>query len=1179
MRQRAASRLVPAAADRPVSLLVPWVPEMDAASRAQVARRIAQQSPLTGELRQVLVDMLADRSSAVRQEAVKALRTTALSGAEAPQIEALLTRSATDVRRAALTLLASLPREDALASLERLRASGDKAQREGATELGRALGAEPPAAATEAEQAPATELIAVPAPSQDLRATMLDDRRRTPPRTPSRIRRSGGFADETAWRLADAIDDIAETQKNVPVTMSSWQGGTEVLLADLRYFPSPFAHRGAPASEEETGNGLVLGELFRSWWAQRPSELRRQDGIDALRAYGLAHGTARPASPFFRSNAKNGWWFDNVQSLVDVESLIGSAPQFRHRALVLHVLEWLIVDDANAATIDECLDAVETLLAMVPRTVLTEDPAASQASDSYYQYGHGIHHADWRNLAQRSPWSPMLGGLLQTRPELFTHEQLARWFGLLRWVEQPHPGAVPLPVDDRLLTAAHAIGVATDDDVTAAFLDRRNRLFHNLTRHWRKALEAKHPALVTIADRVRDRVLAVELERGDLPTPTSAVAGNIGSVTGVDLTVRLLGRLGKAPLQRGWTRGASDSKDAVLSHLIRVSFPAPTDVPETLTAAARAAKIAQARLVDLAIYAPQWAELVERSLQWPGLAGAVLWLHAHTKDAQWSVDQELRQSWAAMVAERTPLTAEDLVSGAVDVDWFRECHGALGDQRWRVVYKAAKHASGGNGHRRAQVFAEAMLGQADEMAVIERITSKRNQDAVRALGLLPLPEDVDQRKDAVQRRYAVLCDFERGIKQFGSQRQSSERTALRIGVDNLARTAGYGDPARFIWAVEAAEAGELADGAVSLEIDDVTLTLSVSDEGVPNLSVRRADRTLQSVPAALRKRPEIAELRARKTGLTRQASRVRASLEEAMVAQDVFTDDDFAALSRHPVVAPMLNQLVWVDEQGRTGKRDGDRLVSVDGDPFSPQGPLRLAHPVDLLDGQWLTWQERVFAAARRQPFKQVFRELYVVTEAEISDLPISRRYEGHQVQPRQALALFTRRGWLASYDSGDASRVFHRHAIAARVDFVDGFLTPMEADLPTVGGVYFTRRGDALPCRSTAFRRSSSRKRCAISTSSSASRMPGGVDPEASASTTEMRANLIRETARLLKLTNLRFTGSHVVIDGSLGEYSVHLGSGTVHRRPGGVLCIVPIAQHRGRLFLPFADDDPQDR
>lgn len=32
------------------------------------------------------------------------------------------------------------------------------------------------------------------------------------------------------------------------------------------------------------------------------------------------------------------------------------------------------------------------------------------------------------------------------------------------------------------------------------------------------------------------------------------------------------------------------------------------------------------------------------------------------------------------------------------------------------------------------------------------------------------------------------------------------------------------------------------------------------------------------------------------------------------------------------------------------------------------------------------------------------------------------------------------------------------------------------------------------------------------------------------------------------------------------------------VHKQPGGSLCVVAVnAQHRGRLFLPFADDDPR--
>ena len=87
-----------------------------------------------------------------------------------------------------------------------------------------------------------------------------------------------------------------------------------------------------------------------------------------------------------------------------------------------------------------------------------------------------------------------------------------------------------------------------------------------------------------------------------------------------------------------------------------------------------------------------------------------------------------------------------------------------------------------------------------------------------------------------------------------------------------------------------------------------------------------------------------------------------------------------------------------------------------------------------------------------------------------------------------------------------------------------------------------------------------------------------GGVDPEASASTVEMRAGLLRETCALLKLDNVRLKPSHAVIAGELATYSVHLGSGNVHKMPGNQICLVPVhAQQRGRLFLPFADDDPR--
>ncbi len=157
-------------------------------------------------------------------------------------------------------------------------------------------------------------------------------------------------------------------------------------------------------------------------------------------------------------------------------------------------------------------------------------------------------------------------------------------------------------------------------------------------------------------------------------------------------------------------------------------------------------------------------------------------------------------------------------------------------------------------------------------------------------------------------------------------------------------------------------------------------------------------------------------------------------------------------------------------------------------------------------------------------------------------------------------------------------SRVFHEHHLVARVEFAGGFLTPLEADLPAIAGAWFTRHGEHLaqPLDSVppvVFSEAMRDLDLVVSVAHA-----GRADPEATASTIDMRAALVRETARLMRLASISFSGAHVLIDGTLGQYSLHLGSGTVHRRPGGAICIVPVgSQHRGRLFVPFADDDPK--
>ncbi len=532
--------------------------------------------------------------------------------------------------------------------------------------------------------------------------------------------------------------------------------------------------------------------------------------------------------------------------------------------------------------------------------------------------------------------------------------------------------------------------------------------------------------------------------------------------------------------------------------------------------------------------------------------------------------QEVRDAWEAEISERTPLGVRDLTEGAVDVAWFRRMYGALGPERFATLLDAAKYASSSGGHKRAELFARAILGELAEDELRGRITGKRNQDAVRALGLLPL----DQVSQEAQSRYRLLSDFRREARQFGAQRQASERLAADIGMQNLARTAGYSDPQRLMWAMEAQMAPEwnqlVRDG-------DVTVRIGMTPEGEASLRVQRGEKVLKNLPPALKKNPEIVALRTTLTELEATRKRMRTALEEAMTRGDHFAPGELRDLVRHPVIAPMLRSLIWVLNEEHLGWWNGDTLVARGAERPLGEPALRLAHPHDLyVSSHWQEYQREIMERGLTQPFKQAFREYYPLTLVE-SEARRSTRYAGHHVQPTQAAALLKTRGWVTVPEEG-VRKTYHAEGINVWVDSSLGSFTPNEVEGTPLHAVYFVRRDEeeALPLSEVPPRLFSETMRDLDLVVSVAH--VGGVDPEATQSTVEMRASLLRETLRLLRLGNVRLEHGHALIAGYHANYTVHLGSGTVHRMPGGFLCLIPVHnQHAGRLFLPFADPDPR--
>lgn len=1195
-RRPAARALIESLGTRPASRLIPHLALLGRTHRYVAVNRLWLQEEWDAATRETLLTLVGDPSPLVREQAVEGLARRGIAPAEAQRFESLLTRKAGDLRSGVIRLLKTLPDADALASADRLLAAGSAAQREAGLELLRELikakrsaaeararvqryAAERPAV-TEAER-PQLDAVLRPGAAEPTLVDalgLLRPEQRTPPEAP--VSRGVQLRSPVSSRLAQALDDFIRANADRIVTGQRRDDRTSTGMLAEWTLGWPDGRRSPPDDRER----LMLAELWEGWWDARGPELRDPDGMELPRTLAWFLGLER-----FGLGSIHGERLRRERHAL-LKAMFGDTGRGRHQSElnIGSLLRWFVRLRPPRGAVDFVLDAIETSLVLIPQELLTR-PSGERPGEN-----------EWRWSSPFTGWLEVAEALTDYAPQLWSSAQHARRWRLLRWVDEPHrPGGSPLPngreplerLRPRLvdLCLARAAGAATEADLLDHLLGPRAYIgwrmqggfsdLAELTRRRTPPAMAQFAFLRPLVERCRDRVIEVELARGDTPTAASPAALALRSVRGVDTLFRVLRALGTRQFRRGWHQGG-DIAESVFSHLVRSSFPREGERSPDFAAQVQSAKIPDDRLVELAVYAPQWAPFVEHALGWKGLAEAVWWIHGHAKGGDWRVDREIREIWKGDLSTRTALTSDDLLDGAVDVAWFHRAYDALRAARWEPLYEAAKYASSGAGHIRARLFADAMLGKITRKDLVTRIREKRPQDAVRALGLLPLAAGTKRDADVLD-RYHTIQEFIRGSRQFGSQRQASEKRAAHIGLDNLARTAGYADPIRLQWAMEAKAIADLAEGPSTVRTAGVTVSLGVNPWGDVELVATRGDKTLADVPAKLKQHPQIKKLRERKVDVKRQASRIRSSLEVLMVRGDTFRGAELQELLKHPLLGPMLRGLVLVGD-GVFGYpvRDGKALEDHAGkvQALGKRDELRIAHPLDLLPAsQWHGWQNDCFARERIQAFKQVFRELYRLTDTEKQEGTRTLRYAGHQVEPRQALALLGQRGWVHHPEEG-VRKTFHDAGLVAWLGFEEGFYTPAEVEGLTLESVHFARRGDGETMRliDVPARLFSESMRDLDLVVSVAHR--GGVDPEATASTVEMRAALVEQTCALLKLRNVTLKDRYAVIDGRLGRYAVHLGSALVHRVPGDVLIIVAVhSQHRGRPFLPFADDDPR--
>lgn len=131
---------------------------------------------------------------------------------------------------------------------------------------------------------------------------------------------------------------------------------------------------------------------------------------------------------------------------------------------------------------------------------------------------------------------------------------------------------------------------------------------------------------------------------------------------------------------------------------------------------------------------------------------------------------------------------------------------------------------------------------------------------------------------------------------------------------------------------------------------------------------------------------------------------------------------DFAAWREryldHPLVGTLVRRLLWQFRRGDqtvTGVWHNEQIVGRNGTPIAwldEHTEVELWHPLHAATDEVLAW--RAWLAEREivQPFKQAYREVYLLTDAERRTRVYSNRFAAHVIKQHQFNALCGARGW-----------------------------------------------------------------------------------------------------------------------------------------------------------------------
>lgn len=392
------------------------------------------------------------------------------------------------------------------------------------------------------------------------------------------------------------------------------------------------------------------------------------------------------------------------------------------------------------------------------------------------------------------------------------------------------------------------------------------------------------------------------------------------------------------------------------------------------------------------------------------------------------------------------------------------------------------------------------------------------------------------------------------------------------------------------------------------QFGDYRAELRVSDDGEVDLNwFNSAGKGQKSAPAAVKKdyAAQFKALKKVKDDLEKILSTTIHRVEHSLVNQRHWA---FSAWKEryldHPVCSIIARRLLW-NFNGKAGIWQKGKIVDLQGTELQPDEStiVELWHPISVEPGTVLSWRRWLIDHNVTQPFKQCYREIYVLTDAEKETNTYSNRFAGHIIRQHQFQQLCTQRGWKymlqGSFDSHNTPTLkLPKWNLSAQfwVEIPEGASEEILADsfiamIVATDQVRFVRESnddvpltEILPIVFSEVMRDVDLfvSVCSIGTDPNYTGGYGDYWNHFSfgelTTSGSMRKQALSDLLPMLKIADrCEIKEKFLVVRGDLRTYKIHLGSGSIMMEPNDqYLCIVSDKRATALLNirLPFAGD-----